>query len=260
MKVSPNNSETDNPMVDAFIGYHEHLYFIVPDIYRRYYRLYGDLEYDRVSLRAEISVMELRIREVLRRARSHASISATEEREISTTSHELGSHLYKRLQSLHARIVRSRAFRFDHKRERHGRFLLHDIATAVLGLADDELRARQAGTLAAACAAYGGVDITRLLDIHERVQDLLAAERRDHIETTSEEEHQDLRAEQADWERRTEELYENYPLTFRNILDTPEGIAQHELRLRNSITRLQWRLERTAVIYDGVVAATRFRN
>ncbi len=255
-----SNPDSDNPMVDAFVAYHETLHFIMRDICRRYYRLYGDLEYDRVSLRTEISVMELRIREVLRRARSHASISANEEREISTTSHDLGSHLYKHLQSLHERIVRARAFRFDKKRERHGRFLLHDIATAILGLADTEFRARQAGVLATACAAYAAVDITRLLDIHERVQDLLAAERRDLSSADHPQGENSLDAETNVWVRRTEELYETYPLTHRSVLDSPESIATHELRLRNSITRLQRRLEQTAVIYDGIISATRYRN
>ena len=54
-------------MVEPFVTYIRTLRFIGPEIEKRYFRIFGDLEYDLLALRIETSVMRHRLREVKRR-------------------------------------------------------------------------------------------------------------------------------------------------------------------------------------------------
>jgi len=237
-------------MVDSFIAYIRARTFVVPEIEKRYYRLFGDLEYDLLALRVERGVMELRVREVKRRAMACVWISTEDERQISITSHELNEHLYTRLERLHARITTAKAFKFDHECEQQGYVLLRDIATAILGIGDSAARRREQEKLDDACAAYGNLDISELIDIHDGVQDLLALERRDALDPE----------ERATWEEKIAELAAGHPVRFAAILETPEGIASRTEDLKRKITIEQERLEISGMIYTAAVRAMRFRN
>ena len=80
-------------MVEPILLYYRLLHFTGPEQTKRYYRLFGDLEYDLLSLRIEREVMGLRLREVKRRMSSCALITEEDERNISVSSHELAEHL-----------------------------------------------------------------------------------------------------------------------------------------------------------------------
>jgi hypothetical protein len=223
---------------------------VAPEIERRYYRLFGDLEYDLLALRIEKAVMELRLREVRRRATACVWISAEDERQISVTSHELNEHLYTKLERLHARITTARNFKYDHDVERQGYLLLRDIATAVLGLGDVAVRRHEQEKLRQACDAYAKLDISEMIDLHDSVQDLLAMERRDKLDDD----------EVARWRRMLDEMISRHPLRFADLLETPEGITARTETLRRTIARDQERLEGEGMIYNAAISAMRFRN
>jgi hypothetical protein len=237
-------------MVEPFITYMRAKNFVAPDIERRYYRLFGDLEYDLLALRIETSVMSLRLREVRRRATACIWISAEDERQISVTSHELNEHLYSKLERLHARIAAARGFRYDHQSEAQGRMLLRDIATAVLGIGDADARLRERPTLDEACDAYAKMNVSALIDLHDGVQDLLALERRDALD-----------AEEArEWDDRLEELAASHPYRFAGLLDVPEEITVRADALKRRIARSQERLEMSGMVYTAAIRSMRFRN
>ncbi|MBS1913964.1 MAG: hypothetical protein JST22_18390 [Bacteroidetes bacterium] len=237
-------------MTEPFLAYIRTLYFIGPEVEKRYYRLFGDLEYDLLSLRVECAVMDLRIREVKRRATAAVPIDSNAERRISETSQELNEHLYARLERLQKRTAAAKSFRYDHESEAHGYYLVRDIATAILGLRRQEARVRHLETLDDACQAYRQLDIAELIDLHESVQHLLAQERRTVLS----------RKEAGEWRRRLSALHRRHPLCRSMILDTPEQIAAHAERLKRSIARWQARLEQRGVVYAAGIRSLRFRN
>lgn len=223
---------------------------MAPEIEKRYYRLFGDLEYDLLALRIENAVMALRLREVKRRATACVFISAEDERQISVTSHELNEHLYNRLAQLHSHITNARNFRYDHESEQQGYMLLRDIATAVLGVGDPAVRRREQTKLDDACDAYAKLDISELIDLHDSVQDLLAIERRDELDDE----------EISAWERSLAEMAGRHPLRFADILETPDGITARVEKLKRRISREQDRLEIAGMVYTAAIRSMRFRN
>ena len=237
-------------MIEPFIKYIRTLRFTGPDIEKRYYRIFGDLEYDLLALRTETAVMELRIREVKRRVMSCVRISTEDERQISATSHELNEHLYTRLERLHARITSARSFRYDYGSEQQGYYLFYDIATAIIGLHDTTLRKQEQPTLDDARIAYEQLDISWLLDLHDNVQPLLAQERREEPEA----------GEMEIWEDKLNELIARHPLRHAPVLDTPDGISGRLDVLKQQIARQQERLEYAGMVYTAAVGAMRFRN
>lgn len=237
-------------MVDTFITYIRTLRFIGPELEKRYFRIFGDLEYDLLALRIETSVMLYRLREVKRRMHACVWVSAEDERSISVTSHELNEHLYDQLERLHNRITEAKGFRYDQERERQGLFLLNDIATAVLGLEDPARRKSEQMTLDQACAAYSRLDISELIDLHDGVQQLLALERREQPDPN----------EQQQWQQQLEEICGRYPLRYARVLETPNGIESRMEKLKRKIETEQERLERLGMIYTGAIRSMRFRN
>jgi len=237
-------------MVEPFITYIRTLRFIGPELEKRYFRIFGDLEYDLLALRIETSVMHYRLREVKRRMKASLWISAEDERVISVTSHELNEHLYDQLERLHHRITEAKSFRYDQERERQGFFLLNDIAMAILGLEDSGRRESERETLDQACDAYSRLDISELLDLHDSVQQLLALERRDEV---------DLK-EREQWEERLEEILGRYPLRYARVLETPDGIENRMEKLKRKIAEEQERLEGLGMVYTGAIRSMRFRN
>lgn len=237
-------------MIESFISYMRTLHFSVPEASRRYYRLFGDLEYDQLALRAENKVMVLRIREVKRRMARFAWVSEEDERQISITSHELAEYFYTRLETLKARMATARSFTFDATAERQSRLLLADIAHAILGLRDAARRDREQPTLDRACGAYAILDIPELLDIHEQVQNLLAHERREQLEES----------EELAWRRKQDELSVQHPLPHCARLDDPAYITRKTEGLKRSILREQNRLEQLGLTYTSAVRSMRFRN
>jgi hypothetical protein len=237
-------------MVESFIAYMRACNFVAPEIEKRYFRLFGDLEYDLLALRIETSVMALRLREVRRRVMTCIWISTEEERQISVTSHELNEHLYTRLERLHARITTARSFKYNHASEGQGYILLRDIAMAVLGIGDAAARKRERSKLDDACGAYARLDIPALIELHDSVQDLLALQRRDALDEE----------ETTDWEKRLDEIAGRHPLRFADILDAPELITVRTEMLKRKIAREQERLEISGMVYTAAIRAMRFRN
>lgn len=237
-------------MVDSFLAYIRARAFLGPEAEKRYYRLFGDLEYDILSLQAELAVMDLRVREVKRRLASAVMISALDERRISATSHELNEHLYARLERLHARIAAAKSFRYDHESERQGYYMLSDIAVAVMGLRDPAVREQRASVVDEAVAAYEKLEIAEMIDLHESVQSLPAMERREAL--SAEEDNR--------WREMLAALYARHPLRMAQLLDRPEAIEKHTLRLKQRIDRRQQQLEVRGMVYAAAVGALRFRN
>lgn len=237
-------------MVEPFVTYIRTLRFTGPEIEKRYFRIFGDLEYDLFALRIETAVMRLRLREVKRRARACMWINSDDERQISVTSHELNEHLYDRLEHLHKRIAAAKNFRYDQERERQGYYLFSDIATAIIGLGEDDRRNHELPELDRACDAYSRLDLNELLDIHDGVQQLLGLQRRT----------QATRGELEGWEDGLMKLYERYPLRHAPLLETPDGIEMRLDRLKRRIGREQNRLESLGMVYTGAIRVMRFRN
>lgn len=237
-------------MIEAFMTYMRTRWYLAPEIERRYYRLFGDLEYDLLALKVEWAAMDIRVREVRRRVAAAIAITAHDEREINAASHEMSEHLYAMLERLHARIAAAKRFRYDPESEAHGWFLLRDIATAVLGLRDATDRERHRGLLDAACEAYARGDVATLMDHHEAVQPLVACERRDSM----------TRSEQQFWGAKLQRLLNRHPVSRAALMDSPEGIADRANSLKRRVETAQARLEWHNVAYTAAIAALRFRN
>jgi ribosomal protein L29 len=217
---------------------------------RKYYRLFGDLEYDLLSLRAETGVMSLRIREVKRRIPLCRHFSEDDERKVRVTSHELSEHRYSKLETLRDRMASSRSFTFDVEAERQSFYLLADVAHAILGIGASERRMRELEILDRACEAYARLDLPELHDLHERVQGYLAYERRDRLDES----------EERLWRERIAALEEQTPLRFHGCLEDPGFINSRVRRLRRAIAREQDRLEHLGMTYTALVRAARYRN
>ncbi len=237
-------------MVESFVSYMRLLHFALPDASRRYYRLFGDLEYDLSALRAETGLMTLRLREVKRRIAHRCFISEEDERRISVTSHELTEDRYESLDELRSRISSARNFRFDAARERQAYFLLNDIAHAILGIGESLIRSRELDTLDRACEAYGRLDLAELFDIHEHVQPYLAHQRRDHLDA----------AEEMLWRERLETLSTRHPLRYCSRMDDPAFIKRRIEHFKRAIAHEQDKLERLGMSYTAAVRAARYRN
>jgi hypothetical protein len=237
-------------MIEPILSYIRTLNFTGPDLTKRYYRLFGDLEYDLAALRAEIAVMEIRLREVRRRIDRCVWIGDNDEREISVAAHELAEPYYDRLNALHARIAAARNFQFNPSRERQGYFLFSDIALAIMGIGDEKLRRCEHLTFTRACEAYGRLDIRELTDLHDGVQDFLALQRRDHLEST----------EENAWESKLQQLLGSHPLCNAHWLDDPRRIEERLVTLKKKITREQDRLEYLGMVYTAAMKTFRFCN
>ncbi len=237
-------------MIEPYVNYMHARCFVVPEIERRYYRLFGDLEYDIMSLRTEIAVSEQRLDVVRRRIKAALPITARDERNITSASHELHGHRYHHLEQMHARIAAAKAFRYDPETEQHGRYMLADIALAILGLKDPLARARRGNTLDQAAAAYARLDIADMMDLHESVQDLLACERRDTLSAE----------EQTKWRGELAALYARHPARLAEILNSPEAITRRTRWLRRRADVYGRQLAASTVVYAGAIRVIRFRN
>ncbi len=237
-------------MVEPILAYFRLLRFKGPEISKRYFRLFGELEYDLLSLQTECAVMALRLREVMRRMKLQPTLDDDEEREINAGAHELADHLYAQLDTLQRTIRSSREFQFDPVREREGYYLLADIATAIMGVEDGALRSRELETLTIACEAYGRLDLPTLTDLHDGVQHFLSLQRRDRLETREEQE----------WIGKLEELRRSHPLRYAEALRDPAAISERIETLKRRIAREEGKLERLNTIYGAVVQNSRYRN
>ena len=111
-------------LVEPILSYMRMLRFTGPDQVKRYYRLFGDLEYDLLSLRAENAVMQIRLREVKRRVVSCVTLSDEEERQINVDSHDLSEHLFDRIERLQRSIAASRSCPLRHDPRASEHYLL----------------------------------------------------------------------------------------------------------------------------------------
>jgi hypothetical protein len=239
-----------SPIVEPILRYVRAQCFIGPEQIKRYYRLFGDLEYDRLALRAETAVMRLRLREVHRRMNNNSTISPDEEREICLSSHDLTEHLYRKAEEIQTAIARARSFRYDPEREHQGCLLFADIATAIMGIADRAVRARERESLNAAMSAYGRLDLATLIDLHDHVQQFVGLQRRDRLD-----EH-----EESEWQQRLEALNAQHPLSRAGALDDPRRISERMALLKRRIMKEQSELEHLAMVYLAAVRAARHRN
>jgi|GEM_PF-2531902 len=237
-------------VADPFIHYIHSVHFVAPGLERRYWRLFGDLEYDLRSLRIEMTVMARRIERARMALDAGETITPDRERsiDVAVRSEELPG--YRRLENFRARIDRARGFVFDRERESQARVMLADIAGAILGIDDRALRQRHLAMLRSACAAYGALDLEALLDLHDRVQELPIGERRDECS----------QQEQAAWQRQLDALYARHPLRSASVLDAPPTISAHIAGLRSRIDGAQARLSRVILTYLAIVAASQHPN
>jgi hypothetical protein len=238
------------PIVEPILNFVRLQCFTGPDQVKRYYRLFGDLEYDLLTLRAETEAMRLRLREVRRRMQSSATLSVEDEREICVSSHDLTEHMYRKAEDVQNAIARGRAFRYDRAREAQSCLLLADIAAAVVGIADSALRMRERESLTAAIDAYSRLDIATLIDLHDHVQQFVALQRRDHLDPHEEEE----------WRQKSRAVLARHPLSHAATYDDPKKISERMATLTRRITRQQSRLEYIAMVYLGAVEVARNRN
>lgn len=238
------------PLVEPILSYMRMLRFNGPEQVKRYYRLFGDLEYDLLSLRAENAVMQIRLREVKRRVLSCVLLSDDEERQINVDSHDLAEHLFDRVERLQRSIASSRGFRFDATREQQSYYLLADIAYAIMGIEDSAVRARERETINIACEAYGRLDLSALIDLHDSVQQFLALQRRERLDDY----------EEVEWRKKLENLQRSHPLCCIKWLDDPASITRRLSSLKRKIKSQQAELERVTMVYGAIVTAMRERN
>lgn len=238
------------PIVESILRYVRTQCFVAPEQIKRYYRLFGDLEYDLLALRAETGAMKLRLREVRRRMSLDAEVSAEDEREICASSHDLTEHLYRRAENVHAAMTRARNFRFDPERERQGCILFADIAAAVVGIADPSVRAREQGSLGSAIDAYGRLDISTLIDLHDHVQSFVSLQRRDRLDDH----------EETEWTQKLIALRTRHPLSRVGWLEDPTTISARMQLLRRRVIVAQRQLEHVAMIYLAAVRVARYRS
>ena len=121
---------------------------------------------------------------------------------------------------------------------------------AIVGIADPHARSREQETLEVACEAYSRLDISELIDIHDRVQDLVAMARRDQMEPD----------EHMKWRTLLGELYDRHPLRHAEVLASPEGISARMEMLKRKIGRQQEHLELSGMVYSAAVKTMRYRN
>jgi hypothetical protein len=238
------------PIVESILRCVRMQCFVGPEQIKRYYRLFGDLEYDLLALRAETAAMGLRLREVRRRLLDRGAVTPDDERDICVSSHDLTEHLYRRAEDIQAAIARARNFRYDFEREQQGCLLFADIAAAIMGIADPALRARERESLTAAIDAYGRLDLSTLIDLHDRVQQFVGLQRRDRLDDH----------ETTDWNQRLEAFNARHPLSRASALDDPKKIAARMAQLKRRIEREQARLEHLAMVYLAAVRAGRFSS
>jgi hypothetical protein len=238
------------PIVESILRFVRTQCFLAPEQIKRYYRLFGDLEYDLLALRAETAAMQLRLREVRRRIGADASLSIEEERQICVSSHDLTEHLYRRAENVQSAITRARSFRYDAEREQQGCILFADIAAAVVGIADASMRGRELPSLSAAIEAYGRLDIATLIDLHDHVQPFVALQRRERLDDH----------EEIEWEQKLLALRARHPLSRVGWLEDPTRISERMQWLRRRIIAEQKQLEHVAMVYLAAVRAARFRN
>jgi hypothetical protein len=238
------------PIVETILLFVRTQCFIAPEQIKRYYRLFGDLEYDLLTLRAETAAMQLRLREVCRRIAIDNEITAEDERQICTSSHDLTEHLYRRAENVQTAIAKARGFRYDAERERQGCILFADIAAAIMGIADAAIRSREQERLSAAIEAYARLDISTLIDLHDHVQQFVGLQRRERLDED----------EENEWVQKLVALKARHPLSRIGWLDDPSKISQRMQWLRRRIMSEQKGLEHVAMVYLAAVRAARFRN
>lgn len=237
-------------VADPFIHYIRSLHFVVPGLERRYWRLFGDLEYDLRSLRVELAVIERSIARARAVLTSGATISPELERSIDRSTRQEEVARYRRLEIFRSRVDHARGFTFNREREIQARTMLADIAGIVLGIGDSAARQRHSVLLRSACEAYASLDLEALLDFHDRVQELPVGERRDQCSEQ----------EQEAWRRQIETLYARHPLRSAHVLDVPSTISRHMRHLRSRIDSAQEQLSRQVLVYLSIVSASQHVN
>jgi hypothetical protein len=237
-------------MIEPILSYCRLLRFKGPELAKRYYRIFGDLEYDLMSLKTESEVMSLKLKDLQRRLHIRVPINDEEEHRINSVAHEIAEPLYTRLDDMHARIRAARDFHYNSCREREGYYLLADIATAIMGVEDHAVRVRERETLTIACEAYGRLDLSALTDLHDGVQNFLSMQRREHLDTNEEQE----------WLVKLEELRRTPPLCYADCLNDADGISDRMRTLKNKIRREEKRLERLGIAYLAAVHTIRNLN
>lgn len=237
-------------MVEPILSYWRLLRFKGPDLAKRYYRIFGDLEYDLMSLKTESEVMLLKLKDLQRRLNIRVPINDEEEHRINSIAHEVAEPLYSRLDEMHARIRAAREFHYNASREREGYYLLSDIAMAIMGVEDQTVRTRERETLTIACEAYGRLDLSALTDLHDGIQNFLSMQRRERLDTSEEQE----------WLGKLEDLRRSAPLCYTDCLRDADGISDRMRILKNRIRKEETRLERLGLAYMAAVSTIRNLN
>lgn len=241
---------TTSLISDPLLIYVRTVRFVGPEIARRYYRIFGDLEYDLLALRAEVVSAGHLIRLLEQSFAGNRPMTPELEGDIRHAAHEAAANEYQGMEGLRMAIRSAKEFRYQAEQERECYCLLADVAEAIVGIADPARRRREQETLTLACDAYGRLDVVALTELHELVQPLLSLARRERLEE----------AEEEEWHRRIGELQQCEPLRLaRHLADAAHITARMDelkLRVQNRtavLTRLE--LASASLLRNG-----RFRN
>ncbi len=239
-----------NSLVEPIVSFARMRSFTAPALVKRYYRLFGDLEFELANARADTAVLRLRLREVRRRVSRGSVIDEVDEQQIESHSRDLADHMVQKSQRLQRSIATSRNFRYDALREQQSFYLLSDIAVAIMGIEDRSVRARERETLSVACEAYGRLDLSALIDMHDSVQGFLALQRRDRLDDHEEQE----------WRQKLEDLRRSHPMCCMKWTTDGVQVNRRSSMLRRRIAREHRELRYLRVVYDAAVDTSRCRN
>lgn len=235
---------------DPLLIYARTVRFVGPEIARRYYRIFGDLEYDLLALRAEIVTTGYLVRFLNQAFANNQPMTPETEGLIRHAAHEATAGEYQALEELRMAIRSAKEFRYQAEQERECYCLLADIAEAIVGIEDAGRRRREQETLTLACDAYGRLDVGALTEIHEMVQPLLSLARRERLEE----------AEEEEWHRRIEELQNCEPLRLARYLADAAHITARMDQLKQRVQNRTKLLTRLELASTSLLRYGRFRN
>ncbi|MBL7989652.1 MAG: hypothetical protein JNJ94_16445 [Chlorobi bacterium] len=237
-------------LCDPLLIYTRTVRFVGPEIARRYYRIFGDLEYDLLALRAEIVATGHLVRLLNQLFAGSQPIVPETERLIRHAAHEAAAREYQELEELRVATRSAKEFRYQAEQERECYCLLADIAEAIVGIEDTTRRRRHQETLTLACDAYGRLDVGTLTELHEMVQPLLSIARRERLGE----------AEEKEWHKRISELQNHPPLRLARYLADAAHITARMDELKRRIQRRTALLTRIELASASLLRHGRFRN
>jgi hypothetical protein len=237
-------------LVEPILSFIRMQRFTGPEQVKRYYRLFGDLEYQLLSARAHTAAMRMRLREAKRWLSRQTPIDELKEEQIALRSDDLVDGHFQKAMRLQRSISASRNFRYNALREQQSFYILSDIALAIMGIEDCAIRSRERETLNIACEAYGRLDLSALIDVHDSVQQFLSLQRRDRLDDHEEQE----------WRQKLESLRRTHPICCLKWLEDSVQVTRRIAMLKKRIAREERELQWLTVAYRAAVDVSRQVN